>query len=144
MTHTLTAEQRHTPGCPETLVGLGYPCGRPVDVASGLGLCAAHSAERLAPAQEQRAAMRAKVAAHPPCACGEPKIEALGKCRRCYQRDRLRQRVATATTPLPRRACATCGKPRVYMGGQCAACWRETCHDRRRTRHACSPEEVRA
>ena len=84
---------------PAPLIGLDYPCGRAVDTAAGLGLCAFHT--ELAggtpsrknhdlPQAERRPGIAAKPGA-PLCACGEPAY-ARAMCYACYHRQYRRTR----------------------------------------------------
>lgn len=122
--------------CPQPLTGLGYACGRPIDIAGGLGLCADHTAEALEVEQRQSNAHRMATPPRPPkppCPCGETHIYAVGQCRSCYQRryKRPSERAAEAERKA-KPSCIKCGAKPTWMGGECARCWRDTCRERRR------------
>lgn len=113
------------------LVGLGYACGRPVDVAAGLGLCADHTAERTGVERRKRPYNLAPRPPKPPCECGETKIYAKGACLRCYQNDYQRRRYHRQRAALLPPGCTNCGDAKVTIGGQCQKCWRASCRQSR-------------
>lgn len=81
-----------TPLCRQPLIGLGTPCGRPVDVAAGVGRCAFHSLEVAHFSRPmQRRLERAAHGESLECEnCESTQIYAKGLCRRCYKREYMR------------------------------------------------------
>lgn len=87
------------PSCPEVLIGLDYPCGRPVDVAAGRGLCAFHTELAGGKASQRiddlnEAERRPGVLAKPEarlCCCGAP-VYARGMCYARYHQQYRRTR----------------------------------------------------